>query len=190
MTPATLLTISGSLRARSINREVLLAVARLAPPGITVTSFDGLGELPHFNPDLEEGGRALPPAVRAFRDVVGQADAVLICSPEYAHGIPGSLKNALDWLVSGPEIVHKPIGLVNASPRSSHAQAALAETLRTMSTVLVDGASPALPINGRRLAAEEIAAIEELAPPLRTAISALLGAVPAYHQWRTSLTPL
>jgi len=190
VTRVSLLTISGSLRARSINREVLLAVAHLAPAGVAVTSYAGLGELPHFNPDLEADGRALPPAVRAFRDLVGQADAVVICSPEYAHGVPGSLKNGLDWLVSGPEIVHKPIGLLNASPRSTHAQASLAETLRTMSTVLVDGASPALPVNGRKLSAGEIVALPELADPLHRAIAALVDAVPAYLQWRSSLTPI
>ena len=77
-----------------------------------------------------------PPAVQDLRSKVVNADAIVICSPEYAHGVPGSLKNALDWLVSVPDVLAKPTALVNAS-RSIHAQASLAETLRTMSMHLV-----------------------------------------------------
>jgi NAD(P)H-dependent FMN reductase len=125
--------------------------------------------------------------VQAFRARVAAADALLICSPEYAHGVPGALKNALDWLVSGSEIPYKPIGLLNASPRSTHAQASLAETLRTMSTELVPGASIDLPLGGRRLDAAGIAADPALAQLLRGAMEALAGAVPGYRQLRASL---
>jgi NAD(P)H-dependent FMN reductase len=102
---------------------------------------------------------------------------LLICSPEYAHGVPGVLKNALDWLVSSPEIVYKPVGLLNASPRSAHAQASLAETLRTMSAVLVAGASIDLPFDGRRLDATDMAATADLAPLIRSALDALVAAI-------------
>jgi len=172
----TILAISGSLRVRSTNTEVLRALQRLAPGSVEVVLYSGLGGLPHFNPDLDREGMEVPPAVRAFRDLIGVAVGILICSPEYAHGVPGVLKNALDWLVSAPEIVHKPIGLLNASPRSTHAQVSLAETLRTMSTRLVPGASIPLPLEDRRLAAAEIAADPELAAALRDALEALLGA--------------
>ena len=187
MMRTTLLAISGSLRARSLNAEVLAAAALLVPAGGEVRSYQGLAGLPHFNPDLDVDPDALPPAVRAFRAEVGVADGLLICSPEYAHGVPGSLKNALDWLVSGSEIVHKPVGLLNASTRSTFAQASLAETLRTMSTALLPQASPTLPLDGRRLVGAEIAADPALAGPLRAAIEALLAAIPAYHAWRASL---
>ena len=100
----TLLGLSGSLRARSSNTEALRAAAMLAPEWATVTLFSGLAGLPHFNPDLDVEGAVLPVPVREFRAQVDAADALLICSPEYAHGVPGSLKNALDWLVSGAEI--------------------------------------------------------------------------------------
>lgn len=181
------LGISGSLRARSINTEVLRAAVLVASPSIRIALFAGLGELPHFNPDLDADGVTLPAAVQAFRARVAAADGLLICSPEYAHGVPGVLKNALDWLVSGSEIPYKPIGLLNASPRSTHAQASLAETLRTMSTELVPGASIDLPLSGRRLDAAGIAGDPALARLLRGATEALAGAVPGYRRLRASL---
>lgn len=187
MSTCHLLGISGSLRARSINTEVLRAAALVAPPSVGISLFDGLAELPHFNPDLEADGAGLPAAVESFRARVAAADGLLICSPEYAHGVPGALKNALDWLVSGSEIPYKPIGLLNASPRSTHAQASLAETLRTMSTDLVSGASIDLPLTGRRLDAAGIAADPALVQLLRSAVEALAGAVPGYRRLRASL---
>ena len=126
-----ILGISGSLRARSSNTELLRAASLMAPSGVCVTLFSGLDALPHFNPDLDGEGGVPPPRIRDFRRRIRRADALLICSPEYAHGVPGALKNALDWLVSTPDVVYKPVGLLNASPRSTHAQASLAETLRT-----------------------------------------------------------
>jgi NAD(P)H-dependent FMN reductase len=173
-----LLAISGSLRARSSNAELLLALARIAEPSIGVVIYRGLDTLPHFNPDLDGEGMVLPGPVAELRRVVGEADGLVISSPEYAHGVPGSLKNALDWLVSGPEMIAKPIGLLNASPRSTHAQAALAETLRTMSAVVVEGASIALPISGRGLTAAEIAADGEL----RSRLVGVLRAMEAAHR--------
>ncbi|MFL5539980.1 MAG: NADPH-dependent FMN reductase [Longimicrobiaceae bacterium] len=166
-----ILAISGSLRAASSNTAVVEAARLLAPSGVEVVIYRGLGELPHFNPDVEMG--VLPPAVAELRAAVGGADALLVCSPEYAHGVPGSLKNALDWLVGGPEFVGKPVALVNASPRSVHAQAQLAETVATMSGVLVEGACVALPLAGRRMDAAAIAADPELAAMLADALAAL-----------------
>jgi len=173
----TILAISGSLRARSSNTEILRAVAAVAPPNVTVTLYDGLAELPHFNPDLDQPGAIAPETVTRLRALVGAADAVLISSPEYAHGVPGSLKNALDWLVSGSEIPYKPVGLLNVSSRSKHAHASLDETLRTMSTVLVPDASITVPLDGRRLSADAIAAASEFADPLRAVVRALIRAV-------------
>jgi NAD(P)H-dependent FMN reductase len=129
-----LLAISGSLRARSSNRELLRAVTLLAPPDTVVDFFEGLNSLPHFNPDDDGIGAVLPPSVVSLRQAIAQCDALLISSPEYAHGVPGSLKNALDWLVSGAEMVDKPTALLTASTHSRFVHAALAETLRTMST--------------------------------------------------------
>jgi chromate reductase, NAD(P)H dehydrogenase (quinone) len=88
------LAISGSLRRASSNSALVGAVARLAPDTVEVSVYRELGELPPFNPDLD-GGSA-PPAVARFRARLPWCDAVLISSPEYAHGVPGVLKNALD----------------------------------------------------------------------------------------------
>jgi NAD(P)H-dependent FMN reductase len=183
----SILAISGSLRVRSANTEVLRAAAILAPASLRVTLYAGMGQLPHFNPDLDTENAQAPVLVQELRSRVAEADGLIISSPEYAHGVPGTLKNALDWLVSGPEILYKPIGLFSASANATHAQASLAETLRTMSTVLVAGASLALPLNGRRLDAAEIAADPDLAHQMRSALDALAGAFAEYRTRRASL---
>jgi len=174
-----LLAISGSLRAHSSNGELLRALATLAAPAIGVELYAGLGDLPAFNPDLDEEGMTPPSTVQTLRRAVGDADGLVISSPEYAHGVPGALKNALDWLVSGPEMVYKPVGLLNASPRSVHAQQSLAETLRTMSALLVEGACLALPVSGRGLNAETIVADVELRSQLEGVLRAMAGADPS-----------
>jgi len=166
--------ISGSLRAVSSNTSLLRAAAALAPEGVEVTLYGGLGDLPHFNPDLEDSE---PPVVTDLRVQIRAADGILISSPEYAHGVPGVLKNALDWLVGGSEIVGKPIALWNASPRATHAQASLAETLKTMSTRIVPEASIALPLLARQIDAVGIAEDPELAGPLRAALAAFARAI-------------
>jgi chromate reductase len=171
-----ILAISGSLRARSTNTEVLRALGMVAPDGTSVTLYLGLASLPHFNPDLDGDGAEPPPAVRELRLQVAKVDAIVICSPEYAHGVPGSLKNALDWLVSGDEIPFKPVGLINASSRATHAQESLAETLRTMSTRVIPEASPTLALDGRRLEADSIAGDPVFAEPLREVCRALTAA--------------
>src|SRR4051794_7422999 len=115
-----ILAISGSLRAVSSNTAVLRAAVRLAPDGVEIVLFDGLSGLPFFNPDLD--GDQLPAAVAAFRGLIGEADGILISSPEYARGVAGVLKNALDWLVASFEFPNKPVALINTSPRATHAQ--------------------------------------------------------------------
>ncbi len=135
-----ILAICGSLRAQSSNRALLEAVARLAPAAIDIAIYEDLRSLPHFDPDLDREQDVAPEPVAALRARISAADGVIICSPEYAHGVPGSLKNALDWLVSYPDFNGKPVVLWNASAAGGeHAQASLLETLRTMSAqVLVD----------------------------------------------------
>ncbi|HWW62704.1 MAG TPA: NADPH-dependent FMN reductase [Thermoanaerobaculia bacterium] len=137
-----IIAINGSLRSRSSNAALLRAAARVAPDGVEILMYDALGELPHFNPDLDEEGDEPPPAVRALRELLIGADAILISSPEYAHGVPGAFKNMLDWLVSTGELVGKRVALLNASPSGGdYAQAAIAETLRTMNWNVVEEAS-------------------------------------------------
>jgi NAD(P)H-dependent FMN reductase len=172
-----ILAISGSLRARSSNTELLRAAARLAPADVRVTIYEALAGLPHFNPDLDDEGAVRPTEVRELDAALASADALLISSPEYAHGVPGSLKNALDWLVSGPSMPGMPVGLLNASSRSSHAHASLEETLRTMSATVVKQATRVVPLDGRGLDADSIAADPSLAAMIRDAMRALTEAV-------------
>ncbi len=169
-----ILAISGSLRDGSSNTTLLRAARLLAPDGVSIELYGGLGELPHFNPDLDRDGTTPPDVVAEFRDRVGAADALLICSPEYAHGVPGALKNALDWLVSSPAIIAKPIALINASFRATYAYASLLETLTVMSARVIAAASITVPLDGRKnLDEAAIVADAELATRLRTAIGTL-----------------
>ena len=165
------LAVSGSLRARSSNTALLEAAGLVAPAGIAVVLFRGLETLPHFNPD--DDVEPPPAAVAAFRAAVAGADALLFSTPEYAHGVPGVLKNALDWLVSGPEIIGKPVALLNPSPRSTWAQASLREVLSVMSTRVVDAAFVTLPLRGKAPDAAEWAADPAAALALRNALAAL-----------------
>lgn len=131
------LGISGSLRSDSSNHALLRAIGTLAPD-CAVEIYDGTATLPYFSPDRDVD--PAPPEVARLRALVRGASALVVSSPEYAHGIPGSLKNALDWLVSGVEIVGKPTLVWSASPSGAlHAHPQLVEVLRTMSAdVLVE----------------------------------------------------
>ena len=172
----TILAVSGSLRAGSSNTNLLRAAALLAPQDVTVTLYDGLGTLPPFNPDLDEEWSSPLPAVTEWRSLLRAADDVLISTPEYAHGVPGVLKNALDWVVGSGEFVGKPVGLVNAFPRSTHAQASLIESLTVMMAVLKPEAMVAIPLSSKRLSPSEMAAAPAVAGPLRAALAAILTA--------------
>ena len=166
-----LLAISGSLRAASSNTAALQALAQLAPVGVNVTLFEGLRAIPPFDPDQD--GPTPPAAVAALRQAVETADALVICSPEYARGVAGTLKNALDWLVSGSEMPGKRVALINTSPRAVHAQAALRLTLETVSARLVEAACITLPLLGRDLGPHAIAADPELSRALRQVLDAV-----------------
>jgi NAD(P)H-dependent FMN reductase len=172
--PVKVLAISGSLRSLSSNTALLEAAALVAPGGVEVVLWRGLASLPHFSPD--DDVEPAPDSVAAFRKAVAEADALLVSTPEYAHGIPGVLKNALDWLVSGPEIIGKPVAFLNPSPRSTHAQASLREILSVMSTRIVDAAFVTLPLGGRAADAANYAADPAVALALRNGLAALSAA--------------
>jgi len=171
-----ILAISGSLRAASLNSALLRAVARLAPADINVVLYRGLGHLPLFNPDVEASD---PSPVADLRTQILSADALLIASPEYAHGVTGVIKNALDWMVSCEVFVHKPVALLNASPRAIHAQAALRETITVMSASFVEDASITVPILGSNLSEDEIVLHPGTSASLIASLIALRAAVVA-----------
>jgi NAD(P)H-dependent FMN reductase len=150
-------------------------MAALAPPEVQVVLYSGLSELPHFNPDIDT--ETPPPAIQNFRAELQSSDAVLISTPEYAHGVPGALKNGLDWLVRSGELYEKPVALVNISPRSTHAQASLAETLATLTARLVPEAYVTITLPGKNLEASAIRNDPELIRMLSDAITALKRAV-------------
>ena len=123
-----ILAISGSLRSASKNTKLLHALAALDP---SITLYENIGELPHFNSDVDDAGA--PQAVLDYREQLRAADLIVISSPEYAHGVPGVMKNALDWVVGSGELMDKPIVLINVSPASKFAVPQLIETLTVMS---------------------------------------------------------
>lgn len=169
-----ILAISGSLRAASTNSALVAALAQNAPPDCHVSVYDGLGRLPIFNPDDE--GERTPPQAAALIDAVTAADGVIVSCPEYAHGVPGGLKNALDWLVSRDAAVGKPAMLVHASPRSLFARAALVEIMRTMSFALHEEAALEIALLGKRPPeVEDILSQPENRLTMRRAVSAFAG---------------
>ena len=169
--PRRILAVSGSLRAKSLNTAVLAAVQSLAPAELAVTLHRGLGDLPHFNPDLDTG---TPPApVIAWREAVVAADVLLLCTLEYAHGVPGSLKNALDWLVSYEPFLNKAVAIINARPGATFADASLRETLTVMNARLLPAASVTLPLTSNALDAPALLAL----PAVRTQLAAALTAL-------------
>ena len=127
----------------------MLKTARVvAPDSIEVVVYDGVGGLPHFDPD--DDVVPLPPTVAALRNEVRAADALLLSTPEYAGALPGSFKNALDWLIGDGEagsIYEKPVAWINASPRSA---TAAHESLRTVlgfaHATIVDAACAEIPV--------------------------------------------
>ena len=172
MTSIRVLAISGSLRQASSNSALVSAAIRVAPEGVEVSTFDDLADVPPFNPDLDTD--AAPTGVVRFRAALEACDAILICSPEYAHGVSGVLKNALDWVVSSGELMEKPIALINASTRATLAYASLRETLTTMSARVIGEASVTIPLDGSRWSADSIAQDVYLSRLLNASLAVLV----------------
>ena len=175
--PVRILAISGSLRRGSTNTATLEALARLAPAGVRVLLFRDLAKLPPFNPDADREDEPGPEPVEAFRALIGSSNAIVIAAPEYAHGVPGVLKNALDWLVASETFAGKPVVLVNASPRAFHAQAALLEILATMAARLLPEAFATLFLTGRTATADDVLADPQRARRLKESLDALIAAL-------------
>lgn len=141
-----ILALSGSLQERSSNRALLDAASDLAGIGVSVSEYRGLESLPHFNPDLDRDGA--PPNIEEFRALVKDADGVLIASPEYAFGVPGALKDALDWLVGSGDLYEKPVVVLSAASapeRLANARADLERTLRGQGARILMSATIVVP---------------------------------------------
>ena len=120
--------ISGSLKSTSANTNILRAIAAIAPPHVIVSIYSGLDTLPHFSPEKTDNIIT----VEQLRQQIKESHAIIISTPEYAFGVPGVLKNALDWLVSSGELNEKPVAAISASPLYSGGDKALASLLLTL----------------------------------------------------------
>jgi NAD(P)H-dependent FMN reductase len=109
------LLICGSLRAESTNGAALRTAAEVVPPEVETTLYEGMADLPHFNPDDDAEGAEPHPAVAALRREIADADAILICTPEYAGALPGALKNLLEWTIGDGGTYGKPVAWINVS---------------------------------------------------------------------------
>jgi chromate reductase len=174
--PMRVLAISGSLRRASTNTAALEALVRLAPEGVKVLLYRDLANLPAFNPDDDIEDRPRPEPVETLRTLVDASDALVIAAPEYAHGLPGALKNALDWLVASETFAGKPTALINTSPRAFHAQASLREILSTMAARLAPEAFAAIPLTGKMVTADDILADAVCARRLTESLQVLIAA--------------
>ncbi|MCH9652180.1 MAG: NAD(P)H-dependent oxidoreductase [Deltaproteobacteria bacterium] len=170
------LGLNGSLRADSTNRQLLLAAIAMCPPGHEIEVFENLGGLPHFNPDDSIDSSA---ELARFVREVRSSDGIIISSPVYARGYPGTLKNALDWLVGVDAFVDKPFMMLSASNRMPEIELTLVTVLETMSGFHVDKASIAVPLLGTRLSADEITANSEWATSIRGALQRFAETVSA-----------
>jgi chromate reductase, NAD(P)H dehydrogenase (quinone) len=109
-----IMLVSGSLRAASLNTAVVRTATRVAVPGIRASTYDELGALPYFNPDLDIRS---DPVVRALQERLRAVDGVVLCAPEYAGCLPGAFKNLLDWMTAGGELYGMPVAWIHATSR-------------------------------------------------------------------------
>lgn len=167
----SILGVCGSIRAGSSNRALLAATAKLVAADVSFVIQDRIRGFPLFDPDAADSP---PPAVQEFRQALASADAVVIASPEYAHGITGALKNALDWVVGSGEFSGKPVAIVNTSPTSFHAYESLTEILRTMDARVIAEASLRIPLPGSRTTEEQISTNPGLCLLLREMLAGLV----------------
>jgi chromate reductase, NAD(P)H dehydrogenase (quinone) len=163
-----ILAIPGSLRPNSSSNLILSELSSFLPPNVTIEVYQGVGSLPHFN-DAEQ----VHESVADFRDRVREADAVLICTPEYAFGIPGSLKNALDWTVSSGEFYNKAVGLITASSQGEKGHAAMMLVLTAISAHIIEEASMVISFVRSKLDSTGKIKDEELSNRLKKAVQNL-----------------
>ena len=167
----TVLAITGSLGPGSGNTRLLDLAATIAPDGVEVVRSTSIEDLPHFRPDLDAPADG---PVAAFRAEIELADAVLIATPEYAHALPGALKDALDWVVGSGELYGKPVAVVSAAPapeRGTNAREMLERTLRAQGADVVSNQTVVVP----RGAGPEVDA--ELGTVMAGVMATLLSAV-------------
>ncbi|MER5864224.1 NAD(P)H-dependent oxidoreductase [Kitasatospora sp. NPDC002040] len=174
-TTRRVLLLSGSLRAGSSNEAVLRTAAALASEGVTATRYEGLAALPHFNPDHDTD--PLPAPVAELRAAIDRADALLICTPEYAGTLPGSFKNLLDWTVGGTETTGKPTAWITAAApgRGTGAAATLATVLGYTGATVVEAACRAVPVPPDAIGPDGLITDQSVRAAIASALEALLS---------------
>jgi chromate reductase, NAD(P)H dehydrogenase (quinone) len=178
-----ILAISGSLRPKSSNTAILQIMQTLASDLMNISIYDGIGKLPHFNPDLD--GDDVLASVIDWRTQLKNAEGVIFCTPEYAYGVPGVLKNALDWIVSSGEFMHKPTAVVSASPSpdgGDKANASLVQTLRVMMADISEGTILCIPMVSAKVNSEGLLTD----PATETALRSLLEVLACSIQEKTT----
>ncbi|SFI87780.1 NADPH-dependent FMN reductase [Celeribacter neptunius] len=176
-----ILALSGSGRKGSSNRALLEALRIHAPEGIEIAICDAIWDLPIFTPDRDGADR--PAAVAAFIAEIDAADGVIISSPEYVRAIPGGLKNAIDWLVSGEAVIGKPIALVHASHRGDDMLTDLRRVLSTITSRFAEDVFWRLPLMSLSAAERDaVLAAPETIADLRSYLTAFQQVVEGHPE--------
>ncbi len=175
--------ICGSTRENSSNLQIIKAIEVLSAEIMEFEIYNELAHLPHFNPDT--GDAELPNAVAVFREKIGKADAVLICTPEYVFSLPGSLKNAIEWTVSTTLFSNKPVAIITASGRGEKAHESLQLIMKTIEAymsastqLLIQGARAKLDASGKIIDEITLKKIMELIAGLSSIIEEKLSEQP------------
>ena len=175
-----ILLINGSLRSESANHSLLKALIPLAPDPLDCQLYGGVDQLPFFNPDLDQEESSIPESVRGFRLSLAEADGIVISTPEYVHGIPGGLKNAIDWAVSSGSFVGKPMVLINVSAGDgTQLQEMLGHTLTVLEAQIVSQVSLYTSTIRKSLDSQGKITYPVILKELDQAMSALVSAVGA-----------
>jgi chromate reductase, NAD(P)H dehydrogenase (quinone) len=181
MQTTTIFAISGSLRLGSSNHAILEALGKMMPTNINYSIYNGLSEIPAFDPGLDND---TPPAsVAALRKLLADADGIVICTPEYAYGVPGTLKNALDWTVSSGSFSGKPTALITASTGGETAHEAMIKILGAIDADLIEGATLLISFVRSKMDSDRNITDSETAEKLREVFNALI------NQLRPSKSP-
>ncbi len=171
----SIFAIPGSLRVGSSNHSILRHLEALVPADIEYTIYNDLALIPPFDPDLDNDNP--PPSVAALRQLLADANGIIICTPEYAFGVPGQLKNMLDWMVSSSSFVDKPVCLITASSSGTYAHASLLLTLDALSANVVEGAALLIPFIRAKMDKDGNVADEETVKSLGSAFDVFLNTI-------------
>lgn len=169
-----IMAISGSLRTDSSNTSILKYLQSTVPQH-NFWLYDGLDKLPHFNPVLDN--EQAPMEVQNLRKAITTADGVIICTPEYAFGVPGSLKNMLDWPVSSGNWVDKPTALITASSVGENAHASLLKTLEVLTANIVENGTLLIPFIRAKMNTKNQITDTQTEHDVQNVLKALLAAI-------------